>query len=135
MQNAAAILALLSTLTLGESATVSSLPVRRSSLLGFEVQGRVVEVEEAARRLASLAVRVRVALERAAARCRFLKVHGRFRTEGRVVDGRPQVKVTLYVDDWTSRKQFEVVREVVDACREAGLAVERGTGEVWVWAR
>jgi hypothetical protein len=67
MLNAAAILALLSTLALGEGTRVRGIPVLRVSLFGYSVAGAVMEAEEAAAQLEQLVGRVRASLRGAAA--------------------------------------------------------------------
>lgn len=133
MLTVAAALALLPTLTLDESAPIAGAQVRRATLFGYEVQGQVLTADEAAQRLASLQARVASALRVAGARLRQNRITGRFHTHARVRGGRDAILVAPYIQDWTSRKQVEVMVEVVEACRKEGLEVERGDGEVWCW--
>jgi hypothetical protein len=122
----AATVALLSCLPLLGAALIHGLPVTRTSLDGYTLDGRTLDLEEAAHELATLQGRVRAALRAAGRRLRSSYMHeGRFQVAYRDNgNGRLAAFITIALagEDISTREEKQAVIEVVDALREALLA-------------
>lgn len=94
--NAATILAIILSLPLGAGARIRGIPVLRSSLLGYDVAGLVLDAADASRQLADLLGRVRASLRGAVALLRARGVvGGRLHVHGYMVGWTPQVDVAV----------------------------------------